>query len=164
MKNMFGKCICYKMMVVISLLSLFTSCFKEDEMVIPHEQGDLQIGVVELGETYYNQIFYDLSTNINVSSNIISKWDLAFECDENKWRIILNAAQMMYVGNTHDTSFSNISSSSGLNMLFDKSDGDMDSTAIGEWYYLDEGTTKSYKYVYVIDRGMDENFVSIGKK
>lgn len=148
----------------LSIIAMLTSCFEEDKMVAPHEQGDLKTGTVELGKTYYNQVFYDLSTNSNISSNIISDWDLALECDKDNWHIILNSAQMMYAGNTEDTSFTNVTSSVGLNMKFDASDGNMDSTAIAEWYYTNGDTMYSYNQVYIIDRGMDENFNNNGKK
>lgn len=151
-------------LIGILLISLLASCFKEDDIVLPHEQGDIQNGKIILGETYPNQVFYDLSTNAAISANVISDWDLAFECDKDSWHIILNAAQMMYAGNSKDTDFANVTSSDGLDMLFDKSDGNMDSTSIGDWYYFENDTAKSYQYVYVIDRGMDENSTNIGAK
>lgn len=148
----------------ILFIFLLNSCFQEDDIVPPHEQGNIETEEVVLGETYPNQVFYDLSTYSNLSSNILSDWDLAFECDKNSWHIILNAAQMMYAGNSKDTDFANITSSDGLDMLFDKSDGNMDSTAIGDWYFFENDTVKSHQYVYVIDRGMDENSTNIGAK
>lgn len=148
----------------ILFIFLLNSCFQEDDIVPPHEQGNIETGEVVLGKTYPNQVFYDLSTNSTVSYNALSDWDLAFECDKNSWHIILNAAQMMYAGNSKDTDFANITSSDGLDMLFDKSDGNMDSTAIGDWYFFENDTVKSHQYVYVIDRGMDENSTNIGAK
>jgi len=153
----------YNLIIILSII-FFSSCFKEDQIVPAHEQGDLQTAEIVLGEYYSNQIFYDLKTNSIITSNIISDWDLAFECKENSWHIILNAAQMMYAGNTNDTVFENITSASGVEMFFDNSNGNLDSTAIGSWYYMQNNITKSYNYIYIIDRGMDENFASLGKK
>lgn len=153
-----------KIYLLIINIVLFTSCFKEDDIVPPHEQGDIQKGEIVLGQKYSSQVFYDLSTNTSISSNIISDWDLAFECGEDSWHIVLNAAQMMYAGNSNDTIFANVTSKSGLNMLFDKSDGNMDSTAIGNWFYIEDDTAKSFHYVYVIDCGMDENSINNGIK
>lgn len=140
------------------LLAFLSSCFQEDQMVPPHEQGDLEEGEIILGETYATQAFYNLATNSTISENIVSAWDLAFECNDSAWHVVLNAAQVMYAGNSKDTVFGNVTSSKDLEMLFDNSNGDLDSTAIGEWYYYDNDTANSHHYVYVIDRGVDENF------
>lgn len=148
--------------VIISVL--FTSCFKEDDLVAPHQQGYLETGKIVLSETYSNQVFYDLATITNISSNLRDDWDLAFECDKNGWHVILNYAQMMYAGNTKDTNFANITSNSGIKMLFDPSDGNPDNTAIRDWYYTENDTVKSHNYIYVIDRGMGGDYSNLGKK
>lgn len=143
---------------------LLSSCFKEDVIVPMPEQGDIQTGVIALGQYYSQQVFYDLSGNSIISSNTITDWDIAFECEEDQWHITLNAAKMMYAGNSRDTTFANISSADGLDMLFDKSDGDMDSTAIGKWYYFENNVAKSHRYVYVLDLGTDGSATNIGMK
>ena len=49
-------------------------------------------------------------------------------------------------------------------MNFDLSHGNLDSTAIGNWYKLSEGKALSLEYVYVVDRGTDENGDAVGEK
>lgn len=149
---------------IILLLPLLNSCFVEDDIVPRHEQGGIETGKAVLGETYANQVFYDLASNSTVASNKISDWDLAFSCNNNNWHITLNAAQMMYAGNSRSTDFAQVKSTANIDMRFDSSDGNMATTAIGEWYYFENDSVKSYHYVYVIDRGLDENLQSLGTK
>jgi hypothetical protein len=146
------------------LLFALTSCFEEDEMVIPHDPGDLTVGEVELTETYKYQVFFDLETNTSVKQNIISEWDLGFETADSGWHVILNTTKMMLAGNTGQTDFEKVISSSGLTMNFDPSHGNLDSTAIGNWYTLSEDKPVSLENVYVIDRGTDEDFNVLGEK
>ena len=146
------------------ILFLISSCFKEDELVMPHEPGSILTGEAAMGNYYENSVFFDLVSDSAVKSNTYVIWDLAFECIDSGWNIYLNSAKMMYAGNTLDTVFSNIPTQNGQDMFFDKSDGNPDSTAIGKWYGTQGDTLFSYKYVYVIDRGYNESGNSIGFK
>jgi hypothetical protein len=146
------------------LLFALTSCFEEDEMVPPHDPGDLTVGNVELSETYKYQVFYDFETNTGVKQNLISEWDLGFETADSGWHIILNTSKMMLAGNTGKTDFENVKSKGGIEMNFDPSHGNLDSTAIGNWYTFSEDKPVSLGYVYIIDRGTDENFDLVGEK
>ena len=146
------------------LLFAFTSCFEEDEMVPPHETGNLTVGEVELTETYKYQVFFDLETNKEVKQNLISEWDLGFETSDSGWHIILNTSRMMLAGNTGKTDFEAVKNNNGATMNFDPSHGNLDSAAIGNWYNISAGEPVSKEFVYVIDRGTDEDFNPIGEK
>ena len=103
-------------------------------MVLPHDPGDLTEGEVELTETYKYQVFYDFETNSTIAQNLISEWDLGFETSDSGWHVILNTSKMMLAGNTGETNFEMVKNKSGLEMNFDPSHGNLDSTAIGNWY------------------------------
>ena len=148
----------------IILAFALTSCFEEDVMVPPHESGDLTIGSVELTETYKYQVFYDLETNSSVRQNLISEWDLGFETSDSGWHVILNTSKMMLAGNTGQVDFEAVKTRGKIEMNFDPSHGNLDSTAIGNWYSLPEGSPVSQKFVYIIDRGTDEDFNTVGEK
>jgi hypothetical protein len=148
----------------IIFLFALTSCFEEDVMVSPHDPGNLTAGIAELTETYKYQVFYDLETNSAIKQNIISEWDLGFETSDSGWHVILNTSKMMLAGNTGQTDFEKVKSSSGLAMNYDPSNGNLDSTAIGNWYKLPDGKPASLGYIYVIDRGTDENSDAVGEK
>lgn len=147
------------------LLFVVTSCFDEDEMVLPHETGDLTVGKVELTETYKYQVFFDLETNLSVKQNLISDWDLGFETSDSGWHVILNTSKMMLAGNTGQTDFQAVKNKGVIAMNFDPSHGNLDSTAIGNWYNLSaEGLPVAQQFVYIIDRGTDEEFNTVGEK
>ena len=148
----------------IFLLLAFTSCFEEDEMVLPHEPGNLTVGTVELTETYKYQVFFDLETNTSVKQNLLSEWDLGFETADSGWHVILNTSKMMLAGNTGQTDFNAVKSNNGIEMNFDPSHGNLDSTAIGNWYNLTDSFPVSQRFVYIIDRGTDEEYNTVGEK
>ena len=151
-------------LICLTASILLTSCFIEDDIVPVHNPGSLETVSVELGESYHQQVFFELSSYSIQSSNTIFDWDLAFECDEDRWHVLLNSAKMMHAGNSLDTSFLNIDSPAGLEMKFDNSNGDIDSTAIGEWYFKTDDSIRSHKNVYVIDRGFGADNQNTGEK
>ncbi len=153
-----------RFLIYIALVFLMTSCFEDDIRVAPHEQGNLTVGTVEMTENYKYQVYFDLETNETVKHNLLSDWDLGFESADSGWHVILNTSKMMLAGNSMSTDFEAVKSSSGLKMTYDKSDGKPDSTAIGNWYNLTEGNPESKNLVYVIDRGTDEDYNTVGKK
>ena len=136
---------------------LLPSCFKEDTRVPAHEQGDLLEGEVAMGGLYGTQVFYDLKDNEVAASGPVTAWDLSFACAEGAWTIRLNSSKFMYAGNTGDTSFLQQPVPGELEMKFDASHGDPDSTAIGEWLEQAEDSVWSRREVYLVDRGMDES-------
>ena len=148
----------------IILLFILTSCFEEDTIVPPHDPGDLTIGEVELTETYKYQVFYDFETNSTIAQNLISEWDLGFETSDSGWHVILNTSKMMLAGNTGKTNFEDVNDKGEIAMNYDQSDGNLDSTAIGNWYELTEEIPGSKEFVYVVDRGTDEDFNMVGEK
>jgi hypothetical protein len=134
------------------------SCFKEDEKVTPHDPGDVRTAVIEMKKDYRYQVYFDLKTGTVVSSNLKKEWDLGFECSPGGWHIILNTSSFMLAANTGMTDFGTAIDTTGLEWKYDKSDGDLDSTAVGEWISF-TGPDSVHAYtnqVYVIDRGYDE--------
>ena len=149
--------------ILIFALSL-SSCFEEDEMVLPHEQGDLEEGQAALGSGYEYQVFFDLFQNTEVSSNLVSEWDLSFESANGGWLIRLNSSKFMVAGNSFDTLFTATLHQSALDMHFDTSDGNPDSTAIGSWFLSAGDSARSHRQVYLVDRGSDHLFKPVGLK
>jgi hypothetical protein len=150
--------------IILLLLFSLQSCFKEEEMVPPHEQGDLEEGQAALGSYYESQVYFDLYDNEEVSSSSINAYDLSFESNNGGWIILLNSAQFMLAGNSQDTIFSAELNMEDLNMIFDKSDGNPDSTAIGKWYEVSEDSVWSLQHVYLVDLGTDREGSPLGQK
>jgi hypothetical protein len=140
----------------VFLAILCSACFEDDTLVLPHEQGDREMGVAEMGPFYGSQVYYDLHSNREVVSNTVTSWDLRFESAGGGWNIWLNTSKFMLAGNTGDTVFSSIPVRDRIEMKFDHSGGNPDSTAIGDWYAIDGDLAVSLKQVYLVDRGMDE--------
>lgn len=150
--------------IILLLLFSLQSCFKEEAMVTPHEQGDLEEGQAALGSYYENQVYFDLYNNEEVSSSSINDFDLSFESSGEGWIIRLNSAKFMLAGNSHDTVFAADLIPDSLDMKFDKSDGNPDSTAIGPWYEFTEDSSWSKREVYLLDLGSDNEGFSLGQK
>ena len=144
----------YISIILLFMLSL-QSCFEEEEMIPPHEQGDLEEGQAALGPYYENQVYFELSDNEEAASSSIYDYDLSFESSGGGWIIRLNSAKFMLAGYSHDTVFIADLIPDNLDMKFDKSDGNPDSTAIGAW---------SLQHVYLLDLGTDREGLSLGQK
>ncbi len=149
---------------ILLMALLLPSCFQEEDMVFPHEQGDLEVGQAAQGTSYERQVYYDLFSNDEISSNFISEYDLSFESSSEGWIIRLNSSKFMLAGNSGDTVFSKEIAAADLDMIFDKSDGNPDSTAIGAWFEISEDFAESHRYVYLVDRGKNEKNKSVGLK
>ena len=141
--------------IILLLLVSLQSCFKEEEMIPAHEQGDLAEGQAALGSYYEDQVYFDLSNNQEASSSSTLEWDLSFESSTGGWTIRLNSSKFMLAGNSWDTLFSSSPEVEELEMKFDKSDGNPDSTALAGWLELAEDSTWSKRFVYLMDRGSD---------
>jgi hypothetical protein len=142
---------------ILSLVLLLNSCFKEDELIPPHDQGDVKTVTIELMKDYRYQSYYDLNSGQVVSTNLKKEWDLGFECSPDGWHVILNTSNFMIAARTGSDDFSAPIDTTGFKWRFDKSDGNLDSTAIGNWFTLTEDSSIIYtNEVYVIDRGYDE--------
>ncbi len=131
---------------IISLifgLALLPACMKEEIAVPKHVSGDTQVNEIEMTQDYRNQLYFDLSTNQVVQSNLKTAWDLAFESVGN--HIVLNTSKGMAVHKSA-ASFAAINSAEDLeDWNWDVHSGNLDSTAIGNWVEND--------FTYVIDRG-----------
>ena len=149
---------------ILSLFFLLQSCFQEEEPVPPHEQGDMEEGRAALGFYYEDQVYFDLYSNVEVTSSSILGWDLSFESNTGGWTIRLNSAKFMLAGNSRDTVFSAGLNAGELEMKFDRSDGNPDSTAMAEWFVVSDDSAWSNRYVYLLDRGSDPQGNLLGQK
>ena len=150
--------------ILLLLLIVFSSCFKEEEMVEPHKPGDVFTSSVKLGQYYKFQVYFDLSTGMDVASNDRNIWDLGFDASDEGWNITLNSSKFMYAANTGLTDFQSVTDTAGLDWNFDNANGHPDSTAIREWLKITLTDTSYPKNVYVIDLGLNELGVPQGLK
>lgn len=149
------------------LLGIFlSSCFKDDEMIIPHDPGELIESEVILGEYYTDQVYFDLSTEMAVAENNKDIWDMEFESSPFGWHVLLNSACFMYAAGTGSEDFSAAIDTTGYHWKYDPSDGKLDSTAIGNYFsHSTEDSTLIYtNEVFVINRGYDAYGIPRGLK
>jgi hypothetical protein len=149
---------------LLFIFLILQSCFKEEEMITPHDQGDLEEGQASLGPVYENQAYFDLESNLEVASSSILDWDLSFESNTGGWTIRLNSSKFMLAGNSRDTLFTNELNAEDLDMKFDASDGNPDSTALADCFEVSEDSTWSKRFVYLVDRGSDPQGNPLGYK
>lgn len=157
-----------KVLFILLLSSISFSCMDDlqDDVkldTIPIPEG-IKVGSVELGPQYLFNAYYNLASNkiIQVGTNF--DYDLAFECSNNGWHILLNSALFMQAGNTSNKNFNEITSPSGVQTTYDPSSGNLDSTAVGKWFEVNGNDTLYYNNVYVIDLGLDETGNPMGYK
>lgn len=138
---------------------LSTSCFKEDD---PMPESPLQETTIELNQYYQYQVYFDLGKGEAISSNDRNEWDLGFESRDSAWHIILNSSSFTLAANSGLKDFESVTDTTGLKWKYDKSDGNPDSTAIGEWFTINGFDTIYDNKVYVINRGLTHLGVSRG--
>jgi hypothetical protein len=142
-----------KIAFICSIYLLLCACEKKEIPILPHQSGDVIVNSVNLGTDYRYQIFYSLKNNDIVSENLKTEWDLAFECNKNGNKIILNSSKYMRAANTNTTNFLSVSDTVGYNFKIDMPSGNLDSTAIGDW---------TVNNVYIIDKGYNELGTHLG--
>ena len=145
-----------QILVLFSLI-LFSSCLKEELPVAAHQEGDFSINQVAMGSDYSQQIYFNLNDNAVVKQNLKTDWDIAFECSDNGWHVVLNSSLGSAVSNTGLIDFNAVSSLSGNEQWNnDNPNGDLDSTAVGDY--------RNTNLVYIIDRGYNSQGTQLGYK
>src|SRR5687767_9065336 len=156
---------CVKNIAYFFLFIGITSCFQEDDPVPPYQSpAGVNTNVAEMGPTYATQWFYDLGTDSFVKVTHRESWDLAFQCGDNEYHIFTNLAKRMSVANSGATDFEAVTTDAGLTYRFDRSEGYIDSLAVGDWGNFSGGSAVSYNSVYIVDRGITTVGNNIGKK
>ena len=120
----------YKILTILFIMPFLTSCFKEDKPIKPHSQEVLTVSE----SIYTHQSFFDLATRQIVSVNPVDAWDLGFESSVDGWHIIINSGKYLGVYSSGMTDFNGLTTVPlTAKWRFDKSDGNLDSTAISKW-------------------------------
>lgn len=136
-------------------LLFFTSCFKEDDIVVPQKPGDVTTVVIEMLPDYSHQSYFDLSKGEVVATNDRSDWDLALSSSADNYMLYLNTSIFMYAAHTGIYDFEVPVSTAGRDWKFDASNGKPDENAIGKWWIEEENGIRSNEEVILIDLGID---------
>ena len=131
--------------IFYALISIFFfSCLKEETPVPSPLPGSVETVQIEIGWPYTNQVYYDCGTNSVVKTNIKYDWDISFECSASGFHVLLNTAKGMFIANQGNVPFSSVTSEVGATWLWDNPNGDLDSTAFGDWQITNN--------VFIVDR------------
>ncbi|MCK9449081.1 MAG: HmuY family protein [Bacteroidales bacterium] len=141
---------------MVAMVLLLSSCFKEDERILPAPRGGKVTQTIELTQSYKYQVYYSLEDSAVVGTVEKKSFDLMFQADEYGSLILLNTANFMMAALTGTDSFDEVSSPAGLEMQFDPSDGNLNETALRNWITVNQSDTIYSSEVYVIHRGYDE--------
>lgn len=145
-------------LAMLFTLLFTTSCFKDDERIVPHKPGDYITDTVVLFGNYSKMVYYDLETQTEVCSMDKDSWDLGFENSAEGWKIILNGSCFMKSARVINKVFGEELDTTGLDFKFKPSDGSADSIEFGKWFNLtDEEDTIGNGSFFVIDAGLDKS-------
>lgn len=143
------------------LFLVMLSCIPDENPVKPLDRGAVVESSVGIGPFYGEQIYFSLEKDSILKQNNIVYWDLGFACQPDRYEIILNFGKFMKATVIESDSFEdidkeNIEQIADDNWQFDNSEGKTDSTAIGQWWETNNGDIGSKRFIYIIDRGLNE--------
>lgn len=145
--------------VYIAALSLifFASCEKQEKPVAPATSQAL---TAAMGGDYKTMLYFDLFSGMFVKQLPHTGYDLQFEATPNGRHIFLNSSNFMFVRSRGVVAFESVTDTTGTGAWrYDYPTGQTNRTAIGTWFNAD-GSSKNE--VYVLNRGFDENGISLG--
>ena len=146
---------------LIFIYFLFISCEQNEIAIEKHPMGEIEESQISMGSNYSRQIFYNASTNMVVSNNLKTDWDLAFETSENGAQIIINSSTFSQISELTNHMFDDPVpvSIQDLTWQWDSPEGIYYSTAFGvtpssNTYILDrgynlDGTSRGYRKIKI---------------
>lgn len=141
---------------------MLTSCFKEDEPVVPNQPGDVATRVIEMLPDYSIQSYFNLSSGEVVSTNLKDVWDLALTCAAGDYTMILNTSKFSKVAHTESDDFNITYTTEGFTWVFDESTGNLSGNAIGKWWDDHETGPVGRNEVLLFDLGVDTEGLPAG--
>lgn len=141
------------------LLSIgVAGCIPEDVPVTPFDRGGAQVRQIAMGSTYATQVFYDFESDSVVATQPLTTWDIGVITAGERPAIVLNSAKIMGASDLGPLDFATpVSAPKMLVYRYDDPSGDLDSTAVGEWWENVDGAGaySTRGHLYIIDRGFD---------
>jgi len=125
---------------------LLNSCLKESPVPV-HKGSGNQTVQIAVGETYRNQVFYDLEQSKITEIKDKDAWDLALNCSDTSNHLILNSAKIMGAIFLADEDIHATISTSGVDWKYESSEGFYTHSALYDWH------TK--QGIFVVNAGMN---------
>lgn len=143
-----------KRQILLSLLTLISlsACLEKEEPIPGRPSGEEQEASLHMGDTYANQIYFDLGSGSVVAQVDKYTWDLAFSTSSVNG-IFLNEGKAMFAAPTGSSDFSGEPVLSQLTFGFDDPAGEESKTAIRE---------AENQQVWVVNRGVSAAGTQLG--
>ena len=87
----------FRIISPLLLILILYSCFKKDEMVPAHPKGNVTTDTIAMTDTYKYQVYYNLDQAKKTGTNLRKDGDLAFECSDTGWKVILSTGNFMKI-------------------------------------------------------------------
>jgi hypothetical protein len=137
----------------ISLLVFgLSGCFTKEEPILPLPpfSNSLDSYKPENG-----QIYYSLKDQKVMKQNGTESWDIAFNCNENEYDILLNTSRGMGCFNTNSKDFYQDYQHGDYPWTFDKWNGQEDQSSLGIWGDFSFKNPQSFGNIYLVNLGLD---------
>lgn len=133
----------------LAVLLLLVSCFEKDEAVNPYP------GEVFTIESNINEYlsYFNFETNEVKIVFALEDWQLAFEPDNEGWHILVNSGANWFILNTGQQDMGALySDNEPANWHYDIQSRYPDSTAVGNWTFLQNDLREYTNEVYILGR------------
>lgn len=145
---------------IILLVMTITGCFEEDSRVLPYPG---EVTTIDHDITWW-QSYFDLESNRVVSINSINEWDMAFGSSPDSWHLRINSGKGLFVYRSElDDIGIDYFISGNERWKYDKSDGNPDSSAFGNWCDTLVYPNLSNEEVFIVGRKDAEGYSPYAK-
>jgi len=139
----------YILLVIFTMMTVLSSCFKKDEAISPFQASGNTISIAQ--SIYTNQIYFAFSSDSIIKINANEDWDLCFESAPSGWHIRVNSANYLGIYRTASNDFSQVQFTlNNKSWKYDKSSGNIDSTAVGTWVNMQVSPSVYTNQVFLI--------------
>lgn len=153
-------------LIIIVLMSVYLqSCFEDELPVQPYNRGGMQIYTMDTSSIYDKQIFFDLGTNSIILENSVYSWDIAFDCRDGQYHVLINPGKMMTSSNLGQIGLHDSFAAPDTAYYIDNENGNLDSTAVGNWWSSINGNEVISKTeVFLLNMGYNAKGKKMGYK
>lgn len=121
----------------VVLIMLMSACLKKESPITLPPKGDGAVMQLDMGENYDWQYFVSLRNNEIVHKSKITDWDIAFQCGDNSYGVLLNGGKGMAAVSSKQIHFDALGTSDttglGQQWQIDLPCGSMDSLVLRDW-------------------------------
>lgn len=140
-----------KIIILVLFTLLLSACAKEEPLWVLPPAGSETMADFELGENYEHVVYFSLNNGMQYKKKL-KDWDIAFGSGIGSAHLMLNGGNEVQIFNSHDTCIeTHIPMPKEGDWQWDNPNGDLDSTAFGEWWKPQSLISKGE--VYLVDRG-----------